>query len=131
MLGGDGTGIGFQLSMYRMLDAFEKARELRAAANEQTLSDYYRGQYNDLSRRFNALYDAVRDTAPKVGELEHRVRAQELELQAKDARITELEENLRGAQGYANMLLLQMREQFETSVALSRAADQQKGSGSQ
>lgn len=99
MYGGDSTGIGFQLAMYRMLDGFEKAREIRAAANERTLSDYYLIQYNNLVRRYNGLCDAVRDTLPRVSELEQRVQAREEELRAKDTRIAELEEQLRKIPG--------------------------------
>ncbi|MEO8715011.1 MAG: hypothetical protein ABI369_08355 [Acetobacteraceae bacterium] len=96
---GDSTGIGFQLSMYRMLDAVEKARELRAAANERSLSDYYLSQYNELARRFNGLWDAVREAMPKMDALEQRVQAQEQELRAKDAYIAALENQLRSMPG--------------------------------
>ena len=82
-----------------MLDLFEKAREIREAANERSVSDFYIGQYNALARRFNGLSNALRELAPQVGEMERRVQAQDQELRAKDARIAELEEQLRRSRG--------------------------------
>ena len=95
MYGYDPTGIGFQLSIYRMLNSFEKAREIREAAFERQASDYYIDQYNALVRRFNGLANAMYELAPQVEELQQRVQAQERTLQARDARIAELEEQLR------------------------------------
>ena len=61
-------------------------------------SDFYIGQYNALARRFNGLSNALRELAPQVGDMERRVQAQDQELRAKDARIAELEEQLRRSQ---------------------------------
>jgi Mg2+ and Co2+ transporter CorA len=118
MFGGDDGGLGFWLAMYRHEDDMEKVREIRAAASERTLSDYYLRLYNDLVRRFSALCDAVRK---KVGELEQRVHAQEQELRAKDARIAELETKLNDVIEYATML--QTRETVERESSPPRATE--------
>ena len=93
------SAISLQLETYRWEDHVRRMRALNqeasslAAANAQL--DLLIGEYNDLARRFDGLASAMRELAPQVGELERRVQAQYHELHAKDARITELEEQLR------------------------------------
>lgn len=88
------SALSLQLEIYRWEDHFDRMRTLNreanslAAANAQL--DWVIREYNGLAQRFNGLWNAVRDTMPKVGELEQRIQAQEQELRARDARIAEL-----------------------------------------
>jgi len=88
--GGDG-GLGFQLSMYRLLDDFERSRQIREAANERTAADFYLDQYNHLVGRYNALLQYSNKMIAAGQALEQRVEQQDEAIRAKDARIIELE----------------------------------------
>lgn len=111
--GGDTSGLGFQLAMYRWLDDMDEARRIREHGNSlgiaQAQLDWITAQHNDLVARFNRLRDAAIEAA-RIAE------GRQLEIAARDARIADLEAQLAAAQAET----LEVREHWGNSTALYR-----------
>ena len=93
------SALSFQLETYRWEDHVRRMRaldeETNSLAEANAKLEYIIGQYDALAQRFNGLVNAVNELVPQFEQLQQRVRAQEQELQAKDARIADLEAQLR------------------------------------
>ena len=85
----DASGLGFQLSMYRLIDSWEESRRIkedgRNAYNLTAMTinyDRLAGRYNDLVGRFNNLLDASQKTVRQAEQLQEQLTAREQEIAA-------------------------------------------------
>lgn len=124
MLYGDGSGIGFQLSIYRLLDDLEEARRIRDASIESQNAAIMTARYNELVERFNRLVAAANQLADYGRSLERGT-------QDRDARIAELERQLAGSRQEVKFLRDTAHDRFCAEMDLLKEKEQQSDLRSQ
>ena len=92
----DASGIGFQLSMYRLIDSWEESRRIKEdGLNAYNLTamtinyDNLAGRYNDLVVRFNNLLDGSQKAARQADQLQEEVANRDREIADLNQRLAE------------------------------------------
>jgi predicted RNase H-like nuclease (RuvC/YqgF family) len=131
------SALSFQLETYRWEDHVRRMRALNQETNSLAVAnarlDYVIAQYDALARRFNELVNAVNEFAPQFEELQQHVQIQQRELQAKDTRIAELEEQLQDSRATEAYLRRQAwadaMAQIDANQERRRREDQARSQG--
>ena len=101
----DASGIGFQLSMYRLIDSWEESRRIkedgRNAYNLTAMTinyDNLAGRYNDLVVRFNNLLDISQ-------QVERVLASRDQEIADLNRRLAEAQAEIQEIKGLATRTL--------------------------
>jgi hypothetical protein len=116
--------MGFQLSMYRLLDDLEEARRIRDVSIESQNAAMMIARYNELVERFNKLATAANQLADYGRSLERGT-------QDRDARIAELERQLADSRQEVKFLRDAAHDRFCAEMDLLKEKEQQSGLHSQ
>ncbi len=93
MNGYDGV-LGYQLSLYRLMDDMKQARRNRDERINTHNLDVMIAEYNQLVGRFNRLWNAYREAGRDWEQYQSKVKR---EIGQRDARIADLERELAAA----------------------------------
>ena len=123
----DASGIGFQLSMYRLIDSWEESRRIKEDGlnaynlNAMTINyDNLAGRYNDLVVRFNNLLDGSQKAARQADQLQEEVANRDREIADLNRRLAEAQAEIQEVKGLAT------RTVNYYSVQLNQAEDELK-----